>query len=406
MTDAGMGQRVSDLEREVSLLKNRLKKAESFDGSRIVRSGNSRVKLTIYGQVSRAVRFGFDKHNTEVHHVDTDGSGSRLGFLARGRVDPDLAISGRIVVGWQENRRSATHDGNGPNTRLRSRRVEIWTDHKDLGQLWLGKGSIAGDAAHLITMSGTSPIFGFGGPGGDDGTRATGKDGDSKHNRHGFFSFFGQRENRIMYATPNVMGFRALVSHSERDTVSAGLHYAGTPFGMKDVRAAMRFGWQRQPGEGATAPAPANNAGDAEAYGVSGGIMHVPTGLNLSGSWASRDNKRTRNGQTGMMSPDLPDPDMFAVEVGWTGSIWDMGSTSVSFGYGRWNDWELGGGRPPSPVKGYTEHHHVAVNQNVDPAAADVYFGVSYDDGKNMVGKMLMEREAVVVVVTGVRIKF
>jgi len=169
-----------------------------------------------------------------------------------------------------------------------------------------------------------------------------------------------------------------------------------------DSKAAMRCGWQPQPAERATAPAPANTAGDAEAYGVSGGIMHVPTGLNLSGSWASRDNKRTRNGQTGMMSPDLPDPDMFAVEVGWTGSIWDMGSTSVSFGFGRWNDWELGGGRPPSPVKGYTERYHVAVNQNVDPAASDVYFGVSYDVGKNEG----MEREAVVIVVTGIRIKF
>ncbi len=418
MTDAGTGQRVSDLEREVSLLKNRMKKAESFDGSRLVRSGNSRVSLTVYGQVSRSVRFAFDKHNTEVHHVDQDGSGSRLGFLARGRVDEDLALSGRIVVGWQENRRSATWDGDEPNTRLRSRRIEVWADHRDLGQLWLGHGSIAGDAAHLISMSGTSPIFGFGGPGGDDGIRASSTTGHGTHRRHGFFSFFGQRENRIMYVTPNVMGFKALVSHSERDTVSAGLHYAGSPFGMKDVRAAMRFGWQRLPGDGAAVPkkaatvkfpedadtttlaglvdaatehshtsASGGGAGDAEAYGVSGGIMHVPTGLNLSGSWARRDNKKAI------------DPDMYAVEVGWTGGIWAMGKTSVAVGYGRWNDWEGGGG---GFQDGYTERYHVAVNQNVDPAATDVYFGVSYDDGENEG----MDRESVVIVVTGIRIKF
>ena len=232
-----------------------------------------------------------------------------------------------------------------------------------------------------------------------------------------------------MYATPNVMGFRALVSHSERDTVSAGLHYAGSPFGMKDVRAVMRFGWQRLPGAGATLPTvpekpasvkvtlpenaaldtPANikeavegvevestpktaavrySAGDAEAYGVSGGIMHVPTGLNLSGSWARRDNNNTS-----------VDPDMYAVEVGWTGGIWAMGKTSVAVGYGRWNDWEGGGG---GFKDGYTERYHVAVNQNVDPAATDVYFGVSYDDGENEG----MDRESVVIVVTGIRIKF
>jgi len=48
MTKAGMSKRVSDLEREASLFKNRLKKTESFDGSRIFRSGNSRVKVTVY----------------------------------------------------------------------------------------------------------------------------------------------------------------------------------------------------------------------------------------------------------------------------------------------------------------------------------------------------------------------
>ncbi len=402
MTDAGTSQRVSDLEREVSLLKNRMKKAESFDGSRLVRSGNSRVSLTVYGQVSRSVRFAFDKHNTEVHHVDQDGSGSRLGFLARGRVDEDLALSGRIVTGWQYNRRSATWDGSGNNAavdssdsgnvRIRARRIEVWADHRDLGQLWLGKGSIAGDAAHLISMSGTSPIFGFGGPGGDDGIRASGTtgEGNTMYRRHGFFSFFGQRENRIMYATPNVMGFKALVSHSEEDTVSAGLHYAGNPFGMKDVRAAMRFGWAQMPGAGATSSMEdATSAGDAEAYGVSGGIMHVPTGLNLSGSWASRDNK-------GAMQTD---PEMYAVEVGWTGGIWAMGKTSVAVGYGRWNDWVPG---PGGFQDGHTERYHVAVNQNVDPAATDVYFGVSYDDGENEG----MDRESVVIVVTGIRIKF
>ncbi len=407
-----MGKRVSDLEREVSLLKNRLSKAESFDGSRIVRSGNSRVKVTVYGQVSRSVRFAFDKHNTEVHHVDQDGSGSRLGFLAQGRIDPDLAISARTEVEWQYNRRSGTRDDNGDTTeRLRARHVDLWTDHKDLGQLWLGKGSIASDAATLISLSGTSWVFAFHGPGADDSLRASQDGRANAVARHGFLAFTGQRQSRIMYATPNVMGFRALVSHSEKDRIAAGLRYGGSPFGMKNVRAAMRFGWVKLPGDGATVskkaasvagvggedptltehshtPASGGGAGDAEAYGVSGGIMHVPTGLNLSGSYASRDN-----------NDSAVDPDMFAMELGWTGSIWGMGATSVSVGYGRWNDWEGGGG---GFKEGRTERYHVAVNQNVDPAATDVYFGVSYDDGKN--GEM--ERESVVIVVTGIRIKF
>ncbi|MCY4237913.1 MAG: porin [Rhodospirillaceae bacterium] len=394
---------------------------------------NSRVKVTVYGQVSRSVRFAFDKHNTEVHHVDQDGSGSRLGFLAQGRVDPDLAISGRIVVGWQENRRSATHDGNGPNTRLRSRHVDLWTDHKDLGQLWLGHGGLAGGAANVKTLSGTSYVFGFGGPGLDSGILATGKDGHSKYARHTFLTFTGARANRIMYVTPNVMGFRASVSHSDKDQISAGLDYAGNPFGMKNVRAVMGFGWTRLPGDGATFPGGAgkptvivNPAGtapavrpamrvpgggaDAQAYAVSGGIMHVPTGLNISASWAVRDHQR--DGTPAKPTPD--DAKAFGVEVGWTGSIWGMGATSVSVGYGRWEN-EEGPAGPAGRTaamgryhEGHSERYHVAVVQNIDPAASDVYFGVSYDDGKSMHHgtKKLMEREAVVSIVTGIRIKF
>ncbi len=426
MTDAGTSQRVSDLEREVSLLKNRMKKAESFDGSRLVRSGNSRVSVTLYGQVNRAVRFAFTEEDTQVSNVDQDGSGSRLGFLARGRVDEDLTISARTEVEWQYNRRSGTQD-NGRTTpnpdlrvdkgdsteRLRARHVDLWTDHRDLGQLWLGKGSIASDAATLISMSGTSYVFAFHGPGVDDAVRAS-QDGEAnKAPRHGFAAFTGQRQSRIMYATPNVMGFRALVSHSEKDRVAAGLRYAGSPFGMKDIRAAMRFGWYRQAGPGAThdgqGDAPGVTVPDpkpndptnrtrvgsrpgTQHYGLSGGIMHVPTGFSLSGSWG-----RTEWGKDPTPDNHMDDrsPEMFAGEVGWTGSVWDMGTTSVSLGYGRWT----GAGDD----KGHSERVHTAVVQRIVPAATDIYLGVSYDTGKD---KMKKDRDAVVIVLTGIRLRF
>ena len=50
------------------------------------------------------MRFALTKGDTQVSHVDQDGSGSQIGFLAQGRVDPDLAISARTEVEWQYNR--------------------------------------------------------------------------------------------------------------------------------------------------------------------------------------------------------------------------------------------------------------------------------------------------------------
>lgn len=386
MTDAGLEKRVSDLEREVALLKNRLKTAKSCDCDRIVRSGNSRVKVTLYGQVNRAVRFSFASSDTQITHVDNDGSSSRLGFLARGRINPDLTISARIEVEWQENRRSATRDATDGNLRVRARHVDLWFDHKDLGQLWMGHGSVASDAAHLFSISGTSYIFSFGGPGGDDGILAPNAAGTQAAGRHGFFTFFGARNNRIMYVTPNILGFRIRVSHDERNSVSAGIRYSGNPFGLKDFRAIMAAGYSHFPG--AQANAPGVGAGNANAYGVSGGVLHVPTGLNISAAYAIRVAHNAAQRQN---------PHMFAVEGGWRGKIWAMGATAVTVGYGIWHHQSNGGGNT-----GRTYRYHFAVNQAIEAAATDIYMGVSYDDGQfNGAG-----REGVVIFLMGARIKF
>lgn len=396
MTDAGLEKRVSDLEREVALLKNRLKTAKSCDCDRIVRSGNSRVRVTLYGQVNRAVRFAFSSNDTQVHHVDQDGSSSRLGFLARGRINPDLTISARIEVEWQENRRSAvgdTNDGNtspGANTggsRVRARHVDLWLDHKDLGQLWLGHGSVAADAAHLYSISGTSYVFSFAGPGGDDGILAVGAGNFANTaGRHGFFTFFGQRENRIMYVTPNLAGFRISVSHSEQDHFSLGITYSGNPFGLKEFRAIAKAGFGYFPG--AQASAPGGGRGTANGYGVSGGLLHVPTGLNISGSFAYL---------AGHNAGSFQNPHSAAFEIGWTGKIWAMGATNIAGGYGIWHHQSNGGGNT-----GHTYRYHFAVNQNIDAAATDVYLGLSYDDGVFNGAT----RQGVFIILTGVRIRF
>lgn len=416
MTDAGLEKRVSDLEREVALLKNRLKTAKSCDCDRIVRSGNSRVKVTLYGQVNRAVRFSFASSDTQVSHVDQDGSSSRLGFLARGRIDPDLTISARIEVEWQNQRRSFHSDNSLGSTRVRSRLVEVWLDHKDLGQLWLGHGGNAADAANLFSISGTSFIFAFHGPGGtpgagDDGILAP-QGGNAMTAGRGFFSAFtGYRENRIMYVTPNIAGFRVRVSHGEGDTFAVGVRYAGNPFGVKDFRAIMAAGYMYGPGRKAAGNAPAlglaptvgivggapavvagaapgTRARNNSNYGISGGLLHVPTGLNISGAWGLTAGHNAGKGAHG-------NPHMWAFEAGWRGKIWAMGATAIAAGFGNWYN-------TPGPQHAFGYRFHAAAVQTIDAAATDIYLGVSYDDGHSGGAA----REGMVTVITGVRIKF
>ena len=401
MTDAGMDKRVADLEREIKLLKNQMKSAMSGQSDKAIQSGNSRVKVTIYGQVNRAFRVA-SGGDTQYQSVDNDGSSSRMGFLASGAINASTKISARTEVEWQDNRRSATNDGSEGNVRLRSRHVDLWIDNKDVGQLWMGQGSIAGDAADLFSMSGTSHVFSFGGPSGNDGIPAIDddgnviKDGENNVGRAWVFgSFFGARENRIMYVTPNLMGARLRLSLGENKSVSAGLRYAGAPGGQKEVSMLLAAGYRSDPNEHSA------TAERSTAWGVSGGVKHNASGVSLSGSYG-----------TNKASGSDVKPNKWAAELGWTGKMNDMGATSATIGYGVYDDDDLK----------EAKYYYLAVNQKIDAAAADVYAGVSQDTGtvkhteadgtdktcgdNATTESCAVKRKSVLIYLAGVRIKF
>jgi len=385
MTDAGLDKRVSDLEREMALLKNRLKTARDCDCDRMVRSGNSRVKVTLYGQVNRAVSMNFSSQNAAVHHVDNDSSSSRLGFLARGRLSPDMQISARIEVEWQENRRSNTDDTTDGNLRVQARKVEVWITHKDFGTLWLGHGDPASTDADTIDLSGTDIVYGSAGCGDDGGLRF----GPPSGSQSAGLTFGAAcanldsgRENRIMYETPNILGFTARVSHGEQDKFEAGLFYEGTPFG-DDIEIAGGLGYQNSPGAGASAPG--RGRGNASTYNGSFAILHKPSGISFqaAGGWNVSHAGSTR----------VPTGAFWYVKAGWQGSVTSLGKTYTSIGFGSYDHmtpdvhaWSVG----------------FAVVQEIDAAATDVYAGIRYQDAKTGgVGQT-----GVVSIISGVRIKF
>ncbi|MEQ8695717.1 MAG: hypothetical protein RLT05_04060 [Bauldia litoralis] len=397
MVDRGIEKRVSDLEAEVRLLKNRVKALEDRKlavPDKIVVSGNSRVKVTLYGQVNRAVRFYFSKNDGSVHHVDNDASSSRIGILARGRLFPDVTISALTEVEWQDNRRSITNDSNEGNTRLRSRVVDLWFTHADLGSLYMGHGSTAADAASLFSLSGTSIVFAS--HGADDGIRLSGNAAPAQTTAANaifpglyYAPTTGLRQNRIMYTSPRIAGFQVRVSHGENDQFEAAVRYAGSPFGMKDIRVLGAFGYIYQPNGGSSIPTV--NAGSANTYAGSLGVLHVPTGLNING--AAGTTVQHGNNFAGQMNQSF-----WYVEGGWQGRIWAMGKSYFSVGAGTWN-----GGLTRVPNNDiHAWRINTAFVQAIDAAATDIYAGYAYYDGKRQ-GTGL---NAGHVIVIGARIKF
>ena len=380
MTKAGMDKRVADLEREVTLLKNQMKSAMmAKPADKNIQSGNSRVKVTLYGQVNRAIRFANTGANTEITSVDNDGSSSRLGIRAVGKVNANLTIGALHELEWQENPRSGANAGNDGkvhgntgkadpddhthtqsstnNGRVRPRHVDLWLDHKNLGKLSMGHGSIAGDAGGLYDLSGVGYVYGFAGANGTDGVSADASvplsDGSTmaatgKARGYRPFNFFGARENRIRYDTPSLMGARVSLSYNENKGWSAGLTYAGAPPGVKNFTALFAAGYR-------------DNDGAKTAWALSGGIKHNSSGFNVNGSYDTDGEENAKGVQWSQ----------WGVTLGWSGKVNDSGGTSIGVGFNRSSD-----GQEAS-----ANQYWLAIVQSLDAAAADVYAGVSYDSG-------------------------
>ena len=389
-------------------------------------SGNSRVKVTIYGQVNRAIRLASSGGDSQIQSVDNDGSSSRIVIHAVGQANPNLTIGAHHSLEWQENRRSATRDtykADG-NTRLRSRNVELWLAHKDFGTLHMGKGSIAADAADLFSKSGVGYVFGSAGYAADGffaagvwATRTVNDKTEIVNRGYRNFAFFGARENRIMYTTPNVMGASAAVSYSQNKSFSAAVTYAGAPPGVKNFSLLFKAGFRTDPnkhndgaGDDAFVDGVYTKAGKSAdtpsrtAWGVSGGIEHTSSGFSISGGYGGERKKGVKER-----------PYNWYADVGWKGNVNSMGTTAIGVGYFKSTD----GGMLNA------QQYWAAINQEVKAAAADVYAGVAYDNGEapytesddlgdddvcgdaNMAEeKCAVDRDGVFVFIAGVRIKF
>ena len=373
----------------VTLLKNQMKSAMMAKGpDKNIVSGNSRVKVTLYGQVNKAIRLSSSGGKSKVSVVDNDGSSSRIGIRAVGQIDKDMSIVGWHELEWQHNRRSGTNqDNDGANSnvggggdRVRARHVDLLIAHKGAGSVHIGHGSIAADAADLISLGGVGHVFGTGGHAAD-GTTAT-RDGETGVAR-GWrtFKFFGARENRIMYVTPSIMGASVRLSYGENASFSAGLRYGGSPMG-KGLRVMLWAGYRQDPNE------EGGGSGNADTtWGLSAGVAHADSGISVSGNYSTE----AAEGSDAR-------PTAWFAELGWAGSLISAGKTQVAVGYGKFND------------DMYLDSQQVwaAVNQNVDAAASDVYAGIAMDSGDaaNAAGDASQERDDVYIFIAGARVKF
>ena len=197
-------------------------------------AGNERLKLTVSGQVNRALLFHDDGEDRGVAHVDNDNSSTRIRFAAESAAFSPATLGAIIEVEFQSNPSNLVsqvdEEDVGDDT-FDERKFEVYAKSDAFGQLLIGQGSTASDGTAEIDLSGTgvagySDVDDTGG-----GLRfASGGTLTPVNVRSVFTNLDGLgRDDRLRYDAPTVAGLTASVTFAADEAFDAALRWSRDP---------------------------------------------------------------------------------------------------------------------------------------------------------------------------------
>jgi hypothetical protein len=269
-----------------------------------VRKGNRKVSVTLSGFVGHTIMFWDDGKVSDMYIGDGGNYYSRFRFTGSARIRPDLTAGFLYEFGISNNQigtmnqiqgaQGVNGDDNGSLVSLRD--STVWMEHSRLGRVKLGQGSTATDNLILINL---------GNPGGAatpdvalymGGFRVRDGRGNFSNTTwqaliRGHESWDTSRRNHIMYQTPTLHGFNVQAAVAEDNYWDVALRFANE---WNGVRVAFGIGYQED--------TEFNNQRTGVAFGCadactlkaaelkgSASILHVASGLFLTGAWGNRE---------------------------------------------------------------------------------------------------------------------
>ena len=203
----------------------------------IVRMGDPRVSVEMYGQVNRAILFGDNGEESETFFVDNDHSSSRLGF--RIGYEGNVVDAGvNLEFSIQSNASGdVTFDEPSSDFEFGERKMEVFASG-NFGKISLGQGDTASNGTAEIDLSGTD-IIGYVGVADYAGGLTFNNSGVSVGDV--FNQFDGlSRDDRIRYDTPEFGGFKLSTSVAEEQEWDVALRFARA-FGTGEFEAAVAY---------------------------------------------------------------------------------------------------------------------------------------------------------------------
>jgi hypothetical protein len=305
-----------------------------------VRKGNRKVSLTLSGYVSHHVMYWNDGTQSDTYIGDGGNYGSRFRFVGSAKISPTLTAgflyefqANSNAIGSMNQLNGGDDLGNtGATTSTTGcgfagssagcivmRDSTVWMRHSQLGMIKVGHGSTTNDNLVLIDLGGMSGAstpdvalynggFILRGTNGNLGTTAQNWTAALR----GHESWDNNRRNHILYETPTLAGFTVQAAVAEDNYWDVALRYAGEFGGF---RLAFGIGYQEDSDfnrglqiGAPSGPGPAilcvSNC-DLKSSEIKGSasILHVPTGLFVTGAGGNRELEGAGAGALGV--PDL-----------------------------------------------------------------------------------------------------
>lgn len=267
------------------------------------RKGNRKVSLTVSGFVHEALLIWDDGVERNAYVVTNEVARTRVRFVGDAKINADWSAGYLLELGVRSARENRvnqnTDDTVGGGNVLDVRHSAWWLQNKTLGKVWLGQTSEASDGITEITLANIGTIA-TALPDQFSGFQLRRRDGGlSNVNYRNLFQGGanqlpgeGDRFNVIKYESPTIYGFTASASWGEDDVWSLALRYAGEYSGFK---LAGGFAYEEATDNsgtderGGATPGGASTREHVRSYGGSASILHVATGLFVTGTGGFRD---------------------------------------------------------------------------------------------------------------------
>ena len=353
------------------------------------RKGNRKVSLTVSGQVQTALMAWDNGDRSDVYVVDVPTvGGTFFQFNGDAKINPSLSAGFLVQVGFDRGSRShqvneVDDDGGQPgDTSVVVTLANWYLDHKELGRITVGRANTATAGITGIDLGGAGVIANVNVGYWNRSFTAIGAGNVNWGDLLGGGTINGStlsRGNVINYTALTIGGFSASAAWGENDVWDVALRYAGEHAGF---RIAGGIGYSSNAGGLGEVSSLRDPVLGQEPTMVKGSasILHVATGLYLSGSYIRQDNDLAGRDDTTLWYLNG------GIAKNWTG----LGNTVLYGEYARVEDGVqsttntvAGGSRNANGVDASSEATvwGLGIVQHIDAAAMEVFLSYRHYDG-------------------------